>query len=86
MAETRGVVQRLKITPGAFRAWAYIGPSPTNTTLLLVPSGAAGDAADIAAHASMADALSAALVSRRAVKAVHGDDNATITQIEFEAE
>jgi hypothetical protein len=83
MAETRGVVQRLKLTSGSILAWAYIGPSPTNTRLLLVEQ-AATDPAAIAFRASMAEALSGALLSRREVIATHGDNDAVITMLQVE--
>lgn len=77
MADTQGLVQRLKLTPGLVLAWAYIGPSATNTTLLLVTQRSPNPV-DIAAHASMAEALSAALASGRQVIATHADDSADI--------
>lgn len=39
MAVTKGIVQRLKIAPGQNLGYVYIGPSPTNTTLLVVNQG-----------------------------------------------
>ena len=36
MAQTRGFVQRLKVTNSIVMAWAYIGPSSTDTELLIV--------------------------------------------------
>jgi hypothetical protein len=84
VAETRGIVQRLKITSGSTLAWAYIGPSPTNTRLLLISQAAANDPAGIAFRASMAEALSGALVARREVIATHGDNDSTITQLQIE--
>jgi hypothetical protein len=81
MAETQGLVQRLKLTPGLVLAWAYIGPSATNTTLLLVMQRSA-DPVDVAAHASMAEALSGALVSGREVIATHADNSAEITMLQ----
>lgn len=84
MAETQGFVQRLKITSGSVLAWAYIGPSPTDTTLLLVLQETGGSAAEIAFRASMAEALSSALASGREVTVTHGDDDATITVVDIE--
>jgi hypothetical protein len=83
MAETRGVVQRLKLTSGSILAWVYIGPSPTNTKLLLVKQDAA-DPAGTAFRTSMAEALSGALVSRREVIATHADNDAAITMLQIE--
>ena len=83
MAVTTGLVHRVKLIPGNFRAWAYIGPAANDTTLLLVEAGDPDNPTEVAFRASMAEALSSALVSRRQVNATHGDNNATITQIEF---
>jgi len=85
MATTEGLVQRLKLTTGAVLAWAYIGPTSTSTTLLLVMQDSAGDPAEVAFRASMAEALSAALASRQEVVATHEDDSAAITQLQIVA-
>jgi hypothetical protein len=77
MPDTQGFVQRLKLTEGFVLAWAYIGPSATNTTLLLVTHRST-DPVDIAAHASMAEALSGALASGRQVIATHAANRADI--------
>jgi hypothetical protein len=82
MAVTQGLVQRLKLTTGAVLAWAYIGPTSTNTTLLLVMQDPSGDTAETAFRASMAEALSGALASRQEVIATYADTNATITQLQ----
>lgn len=81
MAETTGFVQRLKLTPGLVLAWAYIGPSPTDTTLLLVMQRD-DDPIDAAAHASMAEALSGALASGKEVIATHEANLAEITVLQ----
>jgi len=59
MAQTTGLVQRLKVTPGLVLAWAYIGPSPNNTTLLIVMQRT-DEPTDVSGRASMAEALSVA--------------------------
>jgi hypothetical protein len=83
MAQTIGLVQRLKITNPPQLAWAYIGPTPTDTELLLVllPSGLGPE--DAAFRGAMADALSAALANQREVIASHPDDSAEITAVEI---
>lgn len=81
MAETQGLVQRLKLTSGLVLAWAYIGPTATNTTLLIVMQRST-DPVDIAARASMAEALSGALVSGREVIATHETGKAEIDFIQ----
>ncbi len=80
MAQTQGFVQRLKLTPGLILAWVYIGPSDTASTLLLIRQDS-NDPADIAARASMAEALSGALAAQREVTVFHGDDDVLITTV-----
>jgi len=77
MAQITGLVQRLKVTPGLVLAWAYIGPSADDTTLLIVMQRT-DDAIDVAAHASMAEALSGALAAGKEVIATHDDNSAEI--------
>lgn len=81
MAQTQGLVHRLKITPGLVLAWAYIGPTAANTTLLLVMQRT-DDPIDVAARASMAEALSGALVSGREVIATHDAGKAEIDMVQ----
>lgn len=81
MAQTQGLVQRLKLTSGLVLAWAYIGPTPASTTLLLVMQRST-EPEEIAAHASMAEALSGAMVSGKQVIATHGDSDSEITVLE----
>jgi hypothetical protein len=81
MAETSGFVQRLKLTPGLVLAWAYIGPSADDTTLLIVMQRT-DDPIDVAAHASMAEALSGALAANKEVIATHDDNSAEIEMLQ----
>ena len=81
MAQTTGLVQRLKITPGLVLAWAYIGPSPNDTTLLKVMQRT-DEPTDVSCRASMAEALSGALASGKQVIATHDDDSAEITVLQ----
>lgn len=81
MAETTGFVQRLKLTPGLVLAWAYIGPSATDTTLLLVMQRD-DDPINVAAQATMAEALSGALASGKEVIATHEANLAEITVLQ----
>jgi hypothetical protein len=83
MAETRGFVQRLKVTSSIVMAWAYIGPSPTDTELLIVMAPAGLPAEDAATRGAIADALGAALVSQTEVVAIHGDNSAEITSLQL---
>lgn len=81
MPQIQGLVQRLKLTSGLVLAWAYIGPAANNTTLLLVMQRT-NDPIDVAARASMAEALSGALASGREVIASHEDNSAEITMVQ----
>jgi hypothetical protein len=80
VAETSGLVQKLSV--GQSFSCAWIGPTPTNTELLLVTSS--GSAADAAFAGSLVDTLSAALTNYRAVVAVHGDHDAKITALRID--
>jgi len=82
VAETQGLVQRLKLTDTQILAFAYIGPSPTDTELLIIES-AVGEPPDEAAfRGALAEALSAALSSRQQVIASHDDNDIRITLLQ----
>ena len=82
MAETQGLVQRLKLTDTQILAFAYIGPSPTNTELLIVESGAGQPPDEAAFRGALAEALSAALSSRQQVIASHDVNDIRITLLQ----
>jgi hypothetical protein len=84
MAQTAGLLQRLTVIPGAALACAWIGPTPTNTTLLFVLRDSNASAAEGAFENSMIDALVAAQVSRREVVAIHGANDSRITSIRID--
>lgn len=83
MAQTTGLVQRLKITNPPILAWVYIGPAPNNTEFLFIPQPQGLGAEDAAFRGAMVDALSAAMVAQQEVKASHPDESAEITAIEL---
>lgn len=85
MAQTTGLVQRLKVTSPPILAWVYIGPSAVDTDLLLVVQDAAAPPEEAAAQASLVDALSYALVSNLEVIATHGSADILITTVELNA-
>jgi hypothetical protein len=82
VAETQGLVQRLKLTDTQILAFAYIGPSPTNTELLIVESGAGQPPDEAAFRGALAEALSAALSSRQQVIASHDVNDIRITLLQ----
>lgn len=81
MAQTRGFVHRLKIGSPSILGWAYIGPTATDTELLLVMAPVGLSAVDAAYRASMADALAVALSANKEVVAFHPDNSAEITSV-----
>jgi hypothetical protein len=82
VAETQGLVQRLKLTDTQILAFAYIGPSPTNTELLIVESGTGQPPDEVAFRGALAEALSAALSSRQQVIASHDVNDIRITMLQ----
>ena len=83
MAQTQGLVQRLKLTDTLILAWAYIGPTPTNTELLIVRSATGQPPDEATFRGALAEALSAALASRQQVIASHDDNNVEITLLQI---
>jgi hypothetical protein len=81
MAQTRGFVHRLKVTSPSILAWVYVGPTATDTELLLVMAPLNLSAVDAAYRASMADALAVALSANKEVVAFHPDNSAEITSV-----
>lgn len=82
MAQTQGFVQRLKLTDTLILAWAYIGPTASNTELLIVLSGTGQPPDEVAFRGALAEALSGALASRQQVIASHDDNSAIITLLQ----
>lgn len=85
MAQTTGLVQRLKVTPPPILAWVYIGPSPGDTDLLVILQAHDAPPEEAAFQSSMVDALSSALVSQHEVIATHGNGDILISTIELRA-
>jgi hypothetical protein len=81
MADTTGLVQQLSVFSGPI-ACAWIGPTSTNTEVLVV--GNDGSAGDIAFAESLIQTLSAAATNYRAVVASHGDTDAAITSLRID--
>jgi hypothetical protein len=81
MAESRGLVQRIKVDAGFPDGyWVYIGPSPTNTTLFSV--GIRDTDPQVLRRTTMAMLLTGALFSRREVIVTHGASTFEIAGIE----
>jgi hypothetical protein len=81
MAETTGLVQQLNVLPGT-TACAWIGPTSSNTELLVVTND--GSDAEIAFAGSLVQTLAAAATNFRAVVAFHGDSDAIISSLRID--
>ncbi len=88
MAQTQGIVQRLTIAPleglTVAIACVWIGPTPTNTELLLVLRRNSDSPQGGAFKNGIVDALATALVGRREVVVTHDDTDSEITQLSYE--
>ena len=82
MADTTGLVQQLIVFSGP-TACVWIGPTSTNSEVLIV-SSSSGSTADVAFAESLVQTLSAAATNYRAVVASHGDTDATITSLRID--
>ncbi|MGB7872195.1 MAG: hypothetical protein WBM01_28680 [Mycobacterium sp.] len=78
MAETTGLVQRLTVLNSTLTC-VWIGPTPNNTTLLIVTND--GSDPDSAFAANLIQTLAAATTNYRVVAADHADNDSKITSI-----
>ncbi len=85
MAQTQGLVQRLKVTDSPILAWAYIGPMSSNTELLIIKQATGLGPEEAAFRGAMTDALSTALASRQQVIAFHDDNGIEINALQIQA-
>ncbi len=83
MAETKGLVQKLKIDSGG-ATWLYVGPSPTNTAIFFITRGAGDTAVQASVKDDMVAAASAAMVARREVVAVHDVASSEVTTLRID--
>lgn len=83
MASVTGYVQTLSIIPGSTYAKVAVGPSPTDTQLLIVIAESSDGERELAIKASVIDFLSTALATRREVE-VSYDSNNRITVVEMQ--
>jgi hypothetical protein len=81
MAETTGLVQRTSILSETLTC-VWIGPTPTNTTALIVSND--GTSQDAAFANTLTQALAAASTNYRQVVAVHGNSDSKITSVRIE--
>ena len=83
MAETRGLVQQLKVYASGATI-ALVGPNPTNVTTLIVQRLAADTREQASGKDDIVNAMAAAMVAYREVVAVHGDADSRVTQLRIE--
>jgi hypothetical protein len=83
MAETKGLVQKLKLNVG-HETYAYIGPSPTNTTPFFVSRVAADTAEQASVKDDMVAALASAMVARREVVAIYNTNSSELTGLRID--
>jgi hypothetical protein len=79
VAETKGLVQRLKVAVGS-PTYVAVGPSPTNAIVFFIRP-VAGDTAPEA----MVAALASAMVVRWEVVLIHDDNSVNVTGLRIES-
>jgi hypothetical protein len=80
MAETTGLVQKLFIAEAFACVW--IGPTPNNTSLLIVLND--GSVAGAAFAGAAMETLAAASTNYRSVAAIHGNNDSSITALRID--
>jgi hypothetical protein len=83
MADTRGLVQQLKVYATGVTI-ALVGPTPTNVTTLFVERLASDSREEASAKDNIVGAMSDAMVTYREVVAVHASTGSAITQLRIE--
>lgn len=83
MAETKGLLQKLKIDSGG-TTFLYIGPSPTNIALFFITRGAVDTTVQASVKDDMVAAAAAAMVARREVVAVHDATSSEVTTLRID--
>jgi hypothetical protein len=81
MAETTGLVQRIKIMSETTTC-VWIGPTPNNTEVLLVTNDSSSQDSGFAS--TLIQILGAASTNYRQVTAEHGNSDAKITSLRLE--
>jgi len=81
MAETTGLVQRLTVASATLTC-VWVGPTPTNSSILIVSND--GSASGSAFAATLVETLAAAATNYRSVAAVHGNNNSEITAVRID--
>lgn len=88
MASTTGLVQKVKLNYGLSVAWAYIGPTTTNTQLFYVGFNTDGIAffkneqREAAFLSLMVEQLISGMLNQREVTVYHADGDSLITAVE----
>jgi hypothetical protein len=84
VAETVGLVQKLKWNAPLSALFAYLGPDPASTTLLVVVLGTADPPAVLHAKRGMMRLLEAAQLGGYPVVAAHADNDSAITRLRID--
>jgi len=81
MATTAGIVQKLTLDPASGLCCTWIGPSPTNATVLFVIRKAADSVQVGQLKTAMMEGIVSAHVARREVTATHASGDSEITSL-----
>jgi len=81
MATTTGLVQKVYLDPPSGLCCLWLGPSPTNTTLLFVARRSADSVQVGQLKTAMVEGIVAAHVARREVSATHASGDSEITAL-----
>ena len=88
MATTTGLVQKVKLNYGFGVAWAFIGPTTTNTRLFYVAFNTNGiglfknEEREASFLSLMVEQLISSMVAQREVTVYHGASDSQITAVE----
>ena len=83
MASVTGYVQWFYVEPGGEFAKVGIGPTPTDTQLLLIMMESGDTAAEAAMKAALIDSFSTALAARREVTADYSSVDSVVNYLEM---
>lgn len=83
MATITGFVQWIKIDPAFEYAKVGIGPSPTDTQIVLIMMSSGDTSQEISMKAALIDAFSAAMVARREVTADYDSNDSQVMLMEM---
>jgi hypothetical protein len=83
MASVTGYVQWMYVEPGSEFTKVGIGPTPTDTQLLLVMMESGDTNSEVAMKATLIDAFATALAARREVTADYSSSDSRVSYLEM---